>query len=295
MTHIPVLQKEVIEYLNPKPNENFIDGTIGEGGHAFAVLERNKPKGKVLGIEIDEELFKKLKLKIKNQFKKRLILVNDSFINLKEIVKKYNFKPVQGILLDLGVSSWHLEESGRGFSFRRDERLDMRYSFKNQLTAKEIINRWPEKIINKILKEYGEEQFSKRIAKEIIKERERKPIESTFQLIKIIKKATPYWYHHRKIHPATKTFQALRILINNELNNLETILPQALEILEKGGRIAIVSFHSLEDRLVKIFFRENQKKGILYSLTKKPIKPSEEEIKFNPRARSAKLRAAIIL
>lgn len=292
MIHIPVLQKEVIEYLNPKPNENFIDGTIGEGGHTFAMLERNKPKGKVLGIEIDEELFKKIK--IKNQFKERVILVNDSYVNLKEIVKKYNFKPVQGILLDLGASSWHLEKSGRGFSFRKDEPLDMRYSFKNQLTAKEVINRWPEKIINEVLKEYGEEQFSKRIAKEIIKEREKKSIESTFQLIEIIKKATPYWYHHRKIHPATKTFQALRILVNNELSNLENVLPQTLEVLEKGGRIAIISFHSLEDRLVKNFFRESQKKGILYSLFKKPIRPSEEEIEFNPRSRSAKLRVAIV-
>ncbi len=297
--HIPVLQKEVIKYLNPKPNENFIDCAVGEGGHSAVILEKNGPEGKILGIEIDPELYKKLNAaEIKNQesrISNRLILVNDSYINLKEIIERENFNLISGILFDLGMSSWHLEESSRGFSFRKDEPLDMRYSFENQLTAEEIINRWPEKIISRILKEYGEERFSKRIAKEIIKEREKNPIKRTSHLVEIIKKATPYWYHHQKIHPATRTFQALRIAVNDELNNLKNVLPQILEVLEDKGRIVIISFHSLEDRLVKNFFRESQKNGRLQILTPKPISPSEEEIRTNPRSRSAKLRAATLI
>jgi len=289
--HIPVLPKEVIEYLDPKPNENFIDCTIGEGGHTTAILERNKPKGKVLGIEIDPELYQKLKSRMaeirnsKLETRNRLILVNDSYVNLAETVRKQRFKPVSGILFDLGFSSWHLEESGRGFSFEKNEPLDMRYNPENPLTAEKIVNNWSEREIEKILREYGEERFTKRIAREIIQERKIKPIKTTFQLVETIKKSTPIWYHHRRIHPATRTFQALRIAVNDELNNLKKALPQAVEILEKDGRLAVISFHSLEDRIVKNFFRENLK-----ILTKKPIRPSLEEIEINPRSRSAKLR-----
>jgi len=214
-----------------------------------------------------------------------LILVNDSYVNLAETVRKQRFKPVSGILFDLGFSSWHLEESGRGFSFEKNEPLDMRYNPENPLTAEKIVNNWSEREIEKILREYGEERFTKRIAREIIQERKIKPIKTTFQLVETIKKSTPIWYHHRRIHPATRTFQALRIAVNDELNNLKKALPQAVEILEKDGRLAVISFHSLEDRIVKNFFRENLK-----ILTKKPIRPSLEEIEINPRSRSAKLR-----
>ena len=285
MSHIPVLQKEVLEYLSPKPNQNFIDCTIGEAGHTLAILEKNKPEGKVLGIEWDIELYKNLsKLTIN-----KLSLVNDNFVNLKEIVDREKFKPVYGIIFDLGMSSWHLEESGRGFSFLRNEPLDMRFGVQNELTAEEIVNKWKAKDIEKVLEEYGEERFAKRIAKNIVEIRKFKPIETTFQLLDVIKKAVPGWYQHRKIHFATRTFQALRIAVNDELNNLRKALPQALEILEPGGRIVVISFHSLEDRIVKNFFA-NQKFKIL---TKKPITPSEEEIKINPRSRSAKLRAIL--
>ena len=285
MSHIPVLQKEVLEYLSPKPNQNFIDCTIGEAGHTLAILEKNKPEGKVLGIEWDIELYKNLsKLTIN-----KLSLVNDNFVNLKEIVERERFKPVYGIIFDLGMSSWHLEESGRGFSFLRNEPLDMRFGVQNELTAEEIVNKWKAKDIEKVLEEYGEERFAKRIAKNIVEIRKFKPIETTFQLLDVIKKAVPGWYQHRKIHFATRTFQALRIAVNDELNNLRKALPQALEILEPGGRIVVISFHSLEDRIVKNFFA-NQKFKIL---TKKPITPSEEEIKINPRSRSAKLRAIL--
>lgn len=288
--HIPVLKKEVIKYLDPKPNENFIDCTFGEGGHLTEILKKIEPKGKVLGIEIDPELFKKVKARFKE---KNLILVNDSYANLREIVKKEKFRNISGILFDLGVSSWHFEKSKRGFSFEKDEKLDMRYNQNESLTAEKIINEWPGTEIEKILKECSQERFAKKIAEEIVKTRKLKKIERTSQLLEIIKRATPSWYQRQKIHFATKTFQALRIAVNHELENLKSTLPQALEVLKSKGKLVIISFHSTEDRIVKNFLKENSKKGLLKILTKKPERPSPEEIKKNPRARSAKLRAAI--
>jgi len=293
MVHIPVLQKEVLEYLNPKPNENFIDATIGNAGHTLTILERNIPAGKVLGIDADPEIIKNTKYSIQNTvYKNRVILVCDNFANLKEIVKQEKFKSVQGILFDLGMSSWHLEESGRGFSFLKNESLDMRYNPRNPLTAARIVNYYSSQEIEKILKDYGEERFAKKIAQKIIEIRKIKPIETTSQLAEIVKSATPHWYHRKKIHPATRTFQAIRIAVNDELNNLERALPQTLEILKPGGRLVVISFHSLEDRIIKNFLKEKAKENILKILTKKPIKPSLGEIKINPRSRSAKLRAA---
>lgn len=290
--HIPVLQKEVLEYLDPKPNENFIDGTCGGAGHTLAILEKNGPQGKVLGIDQDPNQIKNCQLKIKD-FKERVVLVCDNFANLKKIVDKYKFKSIQGILLDLGMSSWHLAASERGFTFKKREPLDMRYDPQNQLTAEKIINFWSKFELERILNEYGEEQFSKKIAEEIINARRIKPIKNTVQLVEIIKRAVPYSYQNRKIHLATKTFQALRIAVNDELNNLKTVLPQSIDVLKPGGRIVVISFHSLEDRIVKIFFREQAKEGSLKILTKKPISPLLKEVRINPRARSAKLRSAI--
>ncbi|XOB40939.1 MAG: 16S rRNA (cytosine(1402)-N(4))-methyltransferase RsmH [Candidatus Nealsonbacteria bacterium] len=286
--HKSVLKKEVIEYLDPKTNENFIDSTIGQAGHSLEVLKKNKPNGKVLGIELDNEIYEGLIIrKIK-----RLVLVNDSFKNLKEIVKNNNFKPVSGILFDLGFLSWHIEDSGRGFSFKKNELLDMRYSTDSELTAQEIVNKWKEKEIEEILKKYGEERFSRRISNQIVNQRRIKPIKTTFDLIEIIKRAVPSYYRYKRIHFATKTFQALRIAVNDELNNLKEALPQALEVLEKQGRIVVISFHSLEDRIVKNFFKKHSKEK-LEILTKKPITASKSEIINNPRSRSAKLRAAV--
>ena len=290
--HIPVLKREVLKYLNPKPNENFIDCTVGLGGHTLAILGKNKPKGRVLGIEIDQELYKKLKKKFL-KFGKRLILINDSYSNLKKIIQIKKFQPVAGILFDLGLSSWHLENSGRGFSFLKNEPLDMRYDKNEELTAEKIVNEWSEDAIERVLRKYGEERFAKRIAKEIVNKRKKELIKTTLQLVGIIEKATPAWYHHRKIHFATKTFQALRIVVNDELNNLKKALPQALDVLEERGRLVIISFHSLEDRISKNFFKESAKKNFLKILTKKPIRPRKQEIIQNPRSRSAKLRAGI--
>jgi len=287
MVHIPVLQKEVIKYLEPKPNENLIDCTIGEAGHTLAILEKNGPRGKVLGIDQDPEMIKNVECRISNiEYKKRLILVCDNFANLEEIVKKENFKLVKGILFDLGMSSWHLEKSGRGFSFLKREPLDMRYNPESPLTAEKIVNYWSAPEIEKILREYGQESFAREIAKNIIEFRKIKPIKTTSLLVELVKKAVPKRFHHKKLHPATKTFQALRIAVNDELNNLVKGLSQALKTLENGGRLAVISFHSLEDRIVKNFLQERK----IEILTKKPIAPSLEEIKINPRSRSAKLR-----
>lgn len=274
--HIPVLKKEVLEILDPKKNEKFVDATLGWAGHTKAILERVGPNGKVLGIEWDSEVCNFLK----NENIENLILVNDSYGNLKKIVENNNFEPVAGILLDLGISSWDLENSGRGFSFLKDEPLDMRYNIKSQLTAKKIINEYLPEEIEKILKEYGEERMAKIIVKRIIQEREKKEIETIFELKKLIPRKT-------KPH---RTFQALRIAVNDELNNLKRGLEQVVEILAPGGRVAVISFHSLEDRIVKNFFKNNNK---LQILTKKPIRASVEEIKFNRRSSSAKLRGAV--
>lgn len=282
--HIPVLLKEVLQYLDPKPNENFIDCTIGFGGHTKAILKKIEPEGKVLGIERDKEIFEELTSKEPSSLEKelgsldRLILVNDSYVNLEEIVKKNNFKPVSGILFDLGMSSWHLDDSGRGFSYLKDEPLDMRYDIKSQITAEKILNEYPQKEIERILKEYGEERYAKRLSRKIIQER---PIKTTFQLVGVVKKA--------KVYSPARIFQALRIAVNEELSSFEKALPKALDILDPGGRLVIISFHSLEDRIVKNFFKNSNSK----ILTKKPITPSEEEIKINSRSGSAKLRAAI--
>lgn len=291
--HIPVLLKEVIQYLDPKPNENFIDCTFGLGGHSLAILEKNGPRGKVLGIEADQNLCGILNQQstINNQ-QNRLILVNDNFTNLKEIVKQENFGPISGILLDLGISSWHLESSGRGFTFLKDEPLDMRLGNEDKLTAEEIINNWPEQELEKIFKEYGEERFAKAIAANICKIRIAKPIKSTFRLAEIIRKSVPGNYEKGRIHPATRIFLALRIATNQELDNLQKVLPQAVEALKRGGKIAVISFNSLEDRIIKNFLKDKADNGLVRIITKKPISAGRQEIINNPRSRSAKLRVA---
>jgi len=290
--HIPVLQKEVLEYFDPKPNENFIDCTTGEGGHTLALLEKVLPEGKILGIDWSEELIKSFNFQVPSS-KKNIILVCDNFANLKEIVRREKFKSISGILFDLGMSSWNLEKSGRGFSFLRNEPLDMRYNPLNPLTAEKIVNYWSEIEIEKLLREYGEERFSEEIAQKIIQARKFKSIKNTFHLVKIVSDAVPTWYQHKKMHFATKTFQAIRITVNDELNNLEKVLPQTIEILKSGGRLIIISFHSLEDRIVKNFYKNQSKNGLIKILTKKPAEPGREEIRINPRSRSAKLRAAV--
>ncbi|MBS7647782.1 16S rRNA (cytosine(1402)-N(4))-methyltransferase RsmH [Candidatus Bathyarchaeota archaeon] len=286
------MKDEVIRFLDPKPGEDFVDCTVGLGGHALAILERNKPDGRVLGIDFDPQILEDLKLRVRGkEFEKRFILVCDNFANLEEIAKKHGFASVSGVLFDLGLSSWHLETSRRGFSLWRNEPLDMRYNPKvNTLTAETILNTWNLTDIERILRVYGQERFARRIAKKIVESR---PLRSTIDLVIAVEGATPRWYHRRRIHFATKTFQALRIAVNNELENLEKALPQAINVLGVGGKLAVIAFHSLEDRIVKNFMRTKAKEGAVKILTKKPIRPSEKEVKENPRARSARLRVAM--
>lgn len=306
--HIPVLLDEVIEFLNLKSGQKFIDATINGGGHALAILEKIKPDGKLLGVEWDSELYKNLKSKVENlELNQDVILVNDSYANLKTIAEESGFMEADGIFFDLGLSSWHLEESGRGFSFQKDEPLNMRfapyleapapkrlsYAAGSNLTAEQIINQFREEELAKIIKEYGEERFAKSIARKVVQERKKKPIKRTLELVKIIKNAVPFWYRGRgRIHFATRTFQAIRIAANNELENIETGLRQAEDVLKKGGKLAVISFHSLEDRIVKNFFNEQSRGGRLKKITKKPVRAGLAELEKNPRARSAKLRVA---
>lgn len=293
--HQPVLLKEVLEYLNPKRNENYIDATFGFGGHAKEILKRIRPNGKLLGIEIDPEIYQ-LFLKKKEEIidKKdlaRLILINDTYVRIQEIAKENKFLSINGILFDLGVCSYHFDCSDRGFSYRSNQKLDMRFNpFLSNLTAYEIVNYFEGSKIEKILRDYGEEKFSKRIAQAIVKERKKKKIETTFDLIEILKRVLPKNYDNRRIHFATRTFQALRIATNNELENLRMALIKSFEILKASGKLVVVSFHSLEDRIVKNFFKDLQKANKAQILTKKPIRPSLKEIKNNPRSQSAKLR-----
>jgi len=297
MLHKPVLLKEVIEILNPQSGENFIDTTIGDGGHAQEIIEKIKPNGKLIGIDWDREQINKLKIKFSEYLKSdNLILINDNYKNLENIIKQYNIHKISGILFDLGFSRYHIEDSGKGFSFQKNEPLIMRYENSkesNGMTAAEIVNTWPEEKLEKILKEYGEEKFFRQIAKKIYEESKKNPIKTTFDLAGIIRNAVPFWYAKRKINPATKTFQALRIAVNDEFENIRTGLSAAVKIIANGGKIAVITFHSGEDRIVKNFLKEKQTEKILKIINKKVIKPSYTEIRENLSARSAKLRTAV--
>lgn len=293
MIHKSVLLKEIVEYLQPKPGKIFVDGTANGGGHTFAIAEKVAPSGKVVAIEWDKDIFENLKNRVEgSEFKNNIIVANDNYANLKDILSQNGIAGIDGIVLDLGFSSLHLESSGRGFSFQKDEPLDMRYSQGQELTAYKIVNSWPEEDIARILRDYGEERFSYKIAKAIYDQRKREKISNTNDLVKVIEGAVPGFYRRGRIHCATRTFQALRIAVNGELDNVERVLPQIVENLNSGGKVTIISFHSLEDRIVKNFFKDKAKEGKLKIITKKPIVASEEEMKENPRSRSAKLRVA---
>lgn len=291
MAHIPVLMDEVIKYLDPQPGQNFIDCTLGDGGHSAELLRRTAPKGKVLGFDLDSEAIKVVRKNLE-EFGSRLLARSESYTNLAKAVAEENFV-ADGVLADFGFSSPQLEERNRGFSFQRDEPLDMSYVGRGEhITAAEILNTWNKDDLIRMLSEYGEERMAERIARAIVTARHEKHIISTVQLVNIIGKAVPKNYEHGRIHPATRTFQALRIAVNDELGSVNAVLPQALDVLKSGGRMAFISFHSLEDRIVKSFMKEMERAGRIKILTTKPVVASEFEIKKNPRARSAKLRVA---
>lgn len=293
--HIPVLLHEIIDMFQPLPGQCFVDGTANGGGHTFALWEKVKPNGTVLAIDKDCDLVQRLEKKAKEQ-DANIVCACGSYADGAAIIAERGMQNVSGVLLDLGYSSYHIEGSGRGFSFQKDEPLHMRYEpdATAGVTARDVVNGFSEKDIADIIYRYGEERFSRRIAKMIVEARKKAPIETTFQLAEIVAKGKPrrFW---GKINPATQTFQALRIYVNEELADLERALPELIGALAKDGKIAIITFHSLEDRIVKHYFKQQEKEGRIKIITKKPMVPTDAEMKENPRARSAKLRVAIKL
>jgi 16S rRNA (cytosine1402-N4)-methyltransferase len=304
--HHPVLSEEVIAYLKCQSGKNYIDCTLGGGGHAALVLEKTSPGGRLLGIDWDGGALRIARDRL-TEFTGRVIFVRDNFSNLITIVRERGFGPVDGILLDLGVSSFQLEDSRRGFSFRVKGPLDMRMDPSGRETASNLVNRLPAKELEVLLRDYGEERWARRISQSVEKHRQRDPILTTAALTDIIHSAIPASFHSGRIDPATKTFMALRIAVNKELDNLKAVLSAAISVLRKGGRICVISFHSLEDRIVKDHFRTAAKgctcpphfpqcvchgAKTLRTVTSKPLSPSQREIGENPRARSAKLRVA---
>lgn len=294
MAHIPVLLNEVLQHLDPKSGENFIDCTVGEGGHALAILKMTAPGGMLLGIDRDADMVARLKERAERmEVKDRFIIEHGSFSDVKRIAEKNNFSSVRGVLFDFGMSSWQLEESGAGFSFQNIEPLDMRFDRTNDgLTAASILNSWPKESIRRVISEFGEERHARRISEKIVEFRKKERILTTDQLAGIISEAIPRGRQRGKINLATRTFQALRIAVNSELDAVSQGVSDAIELLSPGGKVAAISFHSLEDRIIKNIFRENKREGSLKIITKKPISPTQEEILGNPRARSAKLRVA---
>ncbi len=295
--HLPVLLQEVIEIFDPKPGKEYIDATVGEGGHAIEIAKRVAPSGKVLGIDWDPEILEQAQERVASlKLRDTVTLVQGSFAEIGRRAGENGFREVNGILFDLGFSSWHIEKSGRGFSFEKEEPLDMRYDPSREgLTAAEVLERFRGEELERIFREYGEERFAKRIAREILKARQVEPSKTTFELVECVKRSVPRRFWPKGLNVATKTFQALRIAVNHEFENLSQALPQALELLRNKGALIVISFHSGEDRIVKKQFQTWQKEGRATILTKKPITPSAREAYENPRARSAKLRASLRL
>ncbi len=289
--HLPVLVEEVIALLKCGPGKTYVDATLGGGGHAYEILSRTGPDGILIGVEWDEEAIIEAK-KILLPFGDRVKIYRENFICLPELLTVLKQEEVDGLLLDLGLSTIQLERGERGFSFQKEGPLDMRMDQRRGFTAGELVNQLPEKELEDLLLEYGEESWAKRIAKAIVRERSLSPILTTQALRRIVHQAIPKRFHSRKIDPATKTFQALRIRVNDELENLKKILETGWRFLKKGGRICVISFHSLEDRLVKEAFRTLEREGALKQITRKPIFPSLIEKQKNPRSRSARLRCA---
>lgn len=295
--HHPVLLKEVLEYLDPHPGEHLVDATVGAGGHARAILERTAPDGQLLGIDLDPRTLQAARAALA-QFAPRLTFVHDSFDHLATILHDHHFPQPHHLIADLGLSSLALGDPARGFSFQHlDSPLDMRFDASPRSgwgsvpTAADILNAAPENELERILRTYGEERRSRSIAKAIVQTRRQSRIRTVGDLTRIVAQVNRG--RRGKIHPATRTFQALRIAVNDELGRLARFLPQAVEALAPGGLLAVISFHSLEDRIVKQFFRRQAAEGRVRILTKHPATPSFAEVTTNPRSRSAKLRVAM--
>ncbi len=304
--HKSVLLKEAIESLNIKNGDVVIDATLGGGGHSIEILERIMPGGVLVAIDQDEETIEKFRNRsLKFKAEGKIFLINDNFANLDNILADLKISKVDAILADFGISSDQLEKTDRGFSFQKDAPLDMRMNQKEGITAEAVADSYSEEELAKIFHEYGDERYGKRIAREIVEQRKNSPIKTTKDLVLLIEKSVPEKYKHQRIHFATKVFQALRMEVNKELENIRKFIPEAIKILDKKGRLSVITFHSGEDRIAKEIFRENArgcicpanfpicrcgKKPIVKLVSSKPIIPGLKEIGENPRSRSAKLR-----
>lgn len=302
--HISVLLNETVDNLNVREGKIYVDGTLGGGGHSYEILKRMNGNGRLIGIDQDAAAIQAAGDRL-SEFKDAVTIVRDNYCNMKQALNNLGIDKVDGIILDLGVSSYQLDTIERGFSYREDASLDMRMDQRQLQTAKDIVNQYSEMELYKIIRDYGEDKFAKNIAKHIVRARQEKEIETTLELAEIIKTAIPMKIRATGGHPAKRTFQAIRIELNHELDVLRNTLDDMMELLNEGGRLCIITFHSLEDRIVKNSFRDaenpcvcppnfpvcvcgNKSKGRVIS--RKPILPSEEELEFNKRSKSAKLR-----
>lgn len=303
-SHVSVLLEETIRELDIKKDGTYVDGTLGGAGHASRVCEQLDENGRFIGIDQDEDAIKVSTDRLA-KYGDRVTIVRDNYSNIQKILDELKIDKVDGIVLDLGVSSYQLDAADRGFTYREDVKLDMRMDRRKDLTAQDIINNYSEYDLYRIIRDYGEDKFAKNIAKHIVANRKIKPIETTFELNEIIKNAIPMKVRKKGGHPSKKTYQAIRIELNKELEVLENTLSQMIDLLKPGGRICVITFHSLEDRIVKSIFRNNENpctcppsfpvcmcgaksKGKV--VTRKPILPSEDELEHNSRSKSAKLR-----
>ncbi len=287
LKHHPVMVDEILSYLAPEKLKTYVDCTFGQGGYSKKILENTNCN--IIAIDRDKDALEHAKL-LKKKYPKNFIFCVNNFSRLDQILKKNNIKKIDGLIFDLGISNTQLNNPSRGFSFSNNGPLDMRMDIENlDLTAQKIINEFDQHNLSDIFYYYGEEKNSRQIARKIIESRKKKEISTTFELVELIKKVNSF----KKKHPATRVFQALRIFINDELNELDITLKKSLLFLKKNGKIITVAFHSLEDKVIKNFFSRN--KGLLKILTKKPITPNENEVKINPRSRSARMRVAEIL
>ena len=291
--HTPVMLQEILDYLNLSPGKTIVDATIGTAGHARAILGRILPGGRLIGIDRDEESLAVCRARLK-EFGASCELVQGNFSDIDTILKDLNIKKIDGMVFDLGISSFQLEDPHRGFSFQNNGPLDMRLDRNSYISAYDLVNNLNEDEISTLLWNFGQERWHNRIAHLLVQERERQPIATTLQLAEIVSKATPSRYRHRyfRIHPATRTFQAVRIAVNRELETLETALNKAIAVLNKRSRVCVISFHSLEDRVVKWNFRKAAAQDLIDIITPKPLTPGPLEVETNPSSRSSKLRVA---
>jgi len=289
--HTPVMVEEVLEYLNPRPGQVIVDATIGTAGHSERILECIRPAGRLIGIDRDEDSLAVARERLR-KYADSCEFVYGNFMDIADILKRLNIKKADGIIFDLGISSFQLDDPQRGFSFQYEGPLDMRLDRNSYISAYDLVNNLNEDEISDLLWFFGQERWHNRIARSLVRERQHHPIATTSELSQIVVSAIPHRYRHYRIHPATRTFQAVRIAVNRELETLKVAIERAVEVLAKKARMCVISFHSLEDRIAKHSFREFSSRGEITIITPKPLVPSLSEVEMNPSSRSAKMRVA---